>query len=104
MVPSLEQALVVVLGAAVAAVSSALRRWLLAKHMETLMSTAMSVVRAAGASPDVKVLDDEVIRALAAWLTRHGHATSADAVKQLLEAVAKQAQRDIAGRPKSPAA
>ena len=100
--PMLEQALVVVLGAAVASISTAARRFIYAKHLESTVNTAMNMVRAAEPGATPQSLGDDVAGAVANWLSAHGHQMSAASAKKLMSAVLAQAQRDE--QPHRPAA
>ncbi len=98
--PVLEQALVVVLGAAVAAISSAARRYIVAKHLESTVSAAMAMVKVADPGVAAQPLGEDAAAAVASWLTAHGHAVSAASARRLIAAVARQAQQDAASAPK----
>ncbi len=101
--PILEQALVVVLGAAVAGISTAFRRYIAAKHLESTVNTAMSMVRAANPGGSPEKMGEDVASAVAAWLTAHGHSVSASSARRLIGAVAQQARRDEGAPGKSAA-
>ena len=92
--PILEQALVVVLGAAVAGISAAVRRYMVAKHLESTVNTAINMVRAADPGATPEKMGEDVAGAVAAWLTAHGHSVSASSARRLIAAVARQARHD----------
>lgn len=90
--------MVVMLGAAVAGVSTAARRYIAAKHLESTIGAVVQVLRAVDPGLNAQALDDDLAEAVASWLTTHGHQMSAPAAKNLLAAIGQQARRDAARR------